>query len=456
MSNALASDLSQAWSRFLEFAKKRGSSAASYENWLAPIRFVEGTEEEVTLEVPNVFVQEYLLNNYSEDLCAFLPVKPTGAPSLKFLVAKEKKEDLPPIPRKTSMPTQEEVSKKNKYVPKLNPSYIFESYIEGPSNQFVKSAAMGVATRPGQSYNPLFIHGGVGLGKTHLLHSIGHYIYKNHPRLNVQCITTEAFINDLVESLRNKSIEQWKQFYRSNLDVLLVDDIQFLQDRPNFEEEFCNTFENMIHQNKQVIIASDKPPSQLKLSERVIARMEWGLVASVSIPELETRVAIIQAKAEQKGIKISNDVAFFMAECLFSNVRQLEGAINRLSAQCRLLGIEITQEVVELTLAEMLQHAPKHKISVEDILKSVAAIFQVKVSDLKGTSRTKEVALPRQVAMYLAKELIITESLATLGNYFGKTHSTILHAHKNISKQIPVNETLSRQVEMIKRQVMHK
>jgi chromosomal replication initiator protein len=451
MSHALASDLSQAWSRFLEFAKKRGSSATSFENWLAPIRFLEGSENEVTLEVPNVFVQEYLLNNYSEDLCAFLPVKGPGIPSLKFVVAKPIKE--PSTTPKT--PPIQEITH-NRHIPKLSPTYTFDTYIEGPSNQFVKSAAMGVAQRPGQSYNPLFIHGGVGLGKTHLLHSIGHYLSKNHPRLNIQCITTEAFINDLVENLRNKSLAKWKQFYRNTIDVLLVDDIQFLQDRPNFEEEFCNTFETMIHQNKQVVVASDKPPSQLKLSERVTARMEWGLVASVGIPELETRVAIIQAKSEQKGIKISNDVAFFMAECIFSNVRQLEGAINRLSAQCRLLGMEITQEVVEMTLAEMLQYAPRHKINVEDILKAAAAIFQVKISDLKGTSRTKEITLPRQVSMYLAKELITTDSLTTLGNYFGKTHSTILHAHKCIAKQIPVNETLSRQVEMIKRQVIHK
>ena len=196
---------------------------------------------------------------------------------------------------------------------------------------------MGVATRPGQSYNPLFIHGGVGLGKTHILHSIGHHISENNKKLRVQCITTEAFINDLVDSLRNKSVDRMKRFYRSDVDVLLVDDIQFLQNRLNFEEEFCNTFETLINQNKQIVITSDKPPSQLKLSERMIARMEWGLVAHVGVPELETRVAIFQHKAEQKGLNIPNKVAFFIAEHIYNNVRQLEGAINRLSAHCRLI-----------------------------------------------------------------------------------------------------------------------
>ena len=241
---------------------------------------------------------------------------------------------------------------------------------------------MGVASRPSKSYNPLFIHGGVGLGKTHLLHAIGHYIREHHKKLRIHCITTEGFINDLVDNLRNKSIDRMKRFYRS-LDVLLVDDIQFLQSRLNFEEEFCNTFESLINQSKQIVITSDKPPGQLKLSERMIARMEWGLVANIGIPDLETRVAILQHKAEQKGFRVPQKVAFFIAEHIFNNVRQLEGAINRLGAYCRLMGLDITEETVEKTLSELFQYAPHKKISVENILKSVATIFEVRVSDLK-------------------------------------------------------------------------
>jgi len=440
------------WKRFLDYAKQRCSSKASYENWLAPIRCLNATEESITLEVPNVFVQDYLINNYKDDLCAFLPIKEPGEPSIVFVIAEYKSPPVAPIPQDVKKKSPINVNAQ-RYITKLNHNYTFENFIEGPSNQFVKSAAMGVASRPGKSYNPLFIHGGVGLGKTHLLHSIGHYINEHPKNLQVQCITTEAFINDLVESLRNKSLDQWKQFYRKDLDILLVDDIQFLQDRPNFEEEFCNTFESLINQNKQIVITSDKPPSQLKLSERIIARMEWGLVAHVGVPELETRVAIIQTKAEQKGFKIPNNVAFYIAEYIYSNVRQLEGAINRLSAQCRLLNLEITEEVVERTLSEMLQHSPQKKISVEEILKCVATTFQVKISDLKSSSRTKDISFPRKVAMYLAKELVKTESLAMLGAYFGKTHSTLLHAHKDISLQLPKDETLSRQVEMIRRNV---
>lgn len=433
----------EVWSQFLEFAEER-CSATEFENWLAPIKILESTTEDIVLEVPNIFVREYLIDNYKKDLCVFLPTKENGEPAITFVIAEVKKAPL------VQSPTPPQETKDSTFDCKLNTFYVFPNFIEGPSNQFVKSAALGVAARPGKSYNPLFIHGGVGLGKTHLLHAIGHYVKENHKKLRIQCITTEAFINDLVDNLRNKSIDKMKRFYRS-LDVLLVDDIQFLQSRLNFEEEFCNTFESLINQNKQIVITSDKPPGQLKLSERMIARMEWGLVAHVGVPDLETRVAILQHKAEQKGLRLPHKVAFFIAEHIFHNVRQLEGALNRLSAYSRLMGMEVTEEIVEKTLGELLQQPPQKRVSVENILKSVAAIYEVRVSDLKGESRSKDIAFPRQVAMYLAKELI-NESLIKLASSFGgKTHSTLLHAWKKISEQAEKDETLRRQIQMARR-----
>lgn len=436
------------WSEFVEFARSRCTHAA-FENWLAPIQLVSESDSEVVLQVPNVFVQEYLLENYGEDLRAFVPVDQSGKAAIRFVVqAPSKKATVIEVPSKNVLETP---LVEPLYALKLNPHYTFENFIEGASNQFVKSAAFGVAQRPGRSYNPLFIHGGVGLGKTHLLHAIGYHAQKHHKRLKVHCITTEAFINDLVDSLKNKSVDKMKKFYRS-LDVLLVDDIQFLQNRLNFEEEFCNTFEALINQSKQIVITSDKSPAQLKLSDRMIARMEWGLVAQVGVPDLETRVAILQHKAELKGLKLSQSVAFFIAEHIYSNVRQLEGAINRLSAQSRLLNAEINEEMVEKTLKEMIKQPLNRKVSVEHILKAVAAVFQVRVSDLKGTARNKEVALPRQVAMFLAKEMV-HEPLMILGASFGKTHSTLLHACKNIEKKLASDETLLRQVEMVRRHI---
>lgn len=446
----LATDTLDAWTQFLKFVKGK-CSATAYDNWLAPIEVASCDDASICLEIPNIFLKEYLLSNYKKDLCAFLPVNVDGEPAIEFVIKAPIKAPIAPVSAPVS-PVIQEAKAPTPFEVTLNQNYRFDTFIEGPTNQFVKSAAIGIAARPGLSYNPLFIHGGVGLGKTHILHSIGHQVLETHKNLRVQCITTEAFINDLVDSLRNKNVDKMKKYYRSDVDVLLVDDIQFLQNRLNFEEEFCNMFEALINQNKQIVITSDKPPAQLKLSERMIARMEWGLVAHVGIPELETRVAIIQHKSQQKGLLIPNDVAFFIAEHIYNNVRQLEGAINRLSAHCRLMGLNITEELVEKALREMLQHAPKQKISVDQILKSVAAVFQVKISDLKGVARTKEVALPRQVAMYLACKFI-KESLQLIAACFGRTHSTLLHACKNIESRVKEDEILRRQISMVERNI---
>lgn len=436
----------ECWTQFLDFIRKQ-CTASEFQNWFAPIQVLELSDHEITLQVPNIFVREYLLDNYRRELASFLPTDETGNPSITFRVAEVKKETIRPAPLNAVFEQFDLESEK--FETRLNPGYTFQNFIEGPSNQFVKSAALGVAARPGKSYNPLFIHGGVGLGKTHLLHAIGHAIKEKHRKLRVQCITTEAFINDLVDNLRNKSIDKMKRFYRS-LDVLIVDDIQFLQNRLNFEEEFCNTFENLINQSKQVIISSDKPPSHLKLSERLIARMEWGLVAGIGAPDFETRVAILQHKAEIKGLRIPDSIAYFIAEHIYDNVRQLEGAINKLSAYCRLMGLDVSREVVEKTLIEMFQVAKHNKITVESILKSVSAMFNVRISDLRGQSRAKEIALPRQVAMYLAKELI-NESLIKLASSFGgKTHSTLLHSWNKIKNQLKQDELLRRQIHMTK------
>jgi chromosomal replication initiator protein len=432
------------WTQFLESLKKR-CSTSEFQNWIDPIKVLECTAELIKLEVPNIFVKEYLLDNYKEVMLLFFPKNSAGELAIEFIISAPKKIDPPPKAAKVETKVETNDRPFN-----FNSQYTFENFIEGPSNQFVKSAAFGVASKPGKSFNPLFIHGGVGLGKTHLLHGIGHFVHQNNKKLTAQYITTEAFINDLVNHLRNKSVDKMKQYYRS-LDVLLVDDIQFLQNRLNFEEEFCNTFESLINQNKQVVITSDKPPGQLKLSERMVARMEWGLVAHIGVPDLETRVAIIQHKATQKNIIIPSNVAFFIADHIFNNVRQLEGAINRLSAYCRLMRVELTEEVAENLLREMFEYKAPTKITVEGILKTVSSVFEVRVGDIKGESRLKNIALARQVAMYLAKELMDESLMKIASSFGGKTHSTLLHAWKKISLQIASDKSLEKQILMVKR-----
>lgn len=440
-------DMQESWTQFLQFAKTKCSNAA-FGNWLAPIRVLPSEDDLISLEIPNIFVQEYLLSNYKRELCSFLPVNNVGEPAIRFIIAPPSKKPATQTPYTPSAAPVKETSPLPEL--KLNTNYRFENFIEGPSNQFVKSAAIGVASRPGQVYNPLFIHGGVGLGKTHILHSIGHYVRENHKKLRIQCITTEAFINDLVDHLRNKSVDKMKRFYRNEIDLLLFDDIQFLENRLNFEEELAHTFEALKNKGAQVVITSDKPPSLLKLSARMIGKMEGGIIAHMDIPDLETRVAILQYKANQKGLDIPHEVAFFIAEHIYNNVRQLEGAVNRLSAHCRLLNLKITEELVSKTLREMLQEAPREKISVEQILRSVATIFAVPLKSLKKPGRTNEIALPRQVAMYLAKEMI-NESLTMLGESFGKKHSTIIHACKTIEKKVVTDEKLRSKIGEVRR-----
>ncbi len=451
----IACETQEVWTQFLEYVKDR-CSATAFGNWLEPIEVVDESDEAITLGVPNIFVQEYLLSNYRKELCMFLPLKEDGSPAVHFLIRTPKKAPaaIPSAPQKQA-PLPSPPS--NFYEVKLNNRYKFSTFIEGATNQFIKSAAIGVADRPGKSYNPLFIHGGVGLGKTHILHSIGHHIAERQKSLKIQLITTEGFINRLVESLKEKTIGEMKRYYRSEVDVLLIDDVQFLQNRLNFEEEFCILLEHFANNGKQVVMTCDKPPAQLKLSERMKARMEWGLVAHMGVPDLETRVAIMKHKSEQKGLDLPTDIAFFMAEHLFNNVRQLEGAVNRLNAHHRLLNTPITREFVINTLGEMFQQSPKNLISASQVLKEVETIFRVPKGDILSKKRTQAVADARQAAMYLAKQLV-NDSVVSIAAYFNKTHSTVLHACNaiekklsDIEKKLDDDETLKRKIDLVKR-----
>lgn len=445
--SSLQTDCTQAWRDFLTFLQKQ-CNRVEYLNWIAPIKLLSLDEKGATLATPNIFVGQYLLDNYKDALVAFFPTDTKGDPLVKFVI-QEKKSHPKRETKKQPLHTHP-----SSFTPKLNPTYKFETFIEGPSNQFIKSAAFGVATKPGKAYNPFFIHGDVGLGKTHLLHAIGDYSQKQGKNFRFQCISTEAFINDIVSHLKSKSIEKMKHFYR-NLDLLLVDDIQFLQNRLNFEEEFCNTFESLINQGKQIVLTSDKPPAKLQLSNRLINRMDWGLVAHMNLPDLETRVAILQDKAEKKKLHLATSLAFYIAENIHHNVRQLEGAINRLNAYCRLMHVEPSQKIIDTTLGEMFQAPPSSSTCIDEIIQSVASMYHIEEKEIRGKKRLKEIAKARQVAMYLAKELLSSkESLQTIADAFGgKTHATLLHSWKKICRDIQVDEPLKRQVSILRQNV---
>ena len=304
---------------------------------------------------------------------------------------------------------------------------------------------------PSNGFNPLVIHGGVGLGKTHLLHAIGHLTLQKHSNIKIKYITTESFVNDLVKSLKQHSMDKAKQTYRS-LDVLLIDDIQFLQKKPHFEEEFCNTLETLIQARKQVVITSDFPPTSLQLSERMVDRMKGGLIAQISSPDLETRMTITKVKAKHKGLLIEESIMQFIAENISQNVRQLEGAINKLLAYQALLNQSVTIELTKQLLNPMF--ADKI-VDVKQIIDCVSKILSVKASDIRGNSRKKRIAEARQIAMFLAKELL-RESLGAIANEFGgKTHSTLIHAWKKITQKRTKDNNLNQCIECLFKELQH-
>ncbi|MEC8306496.1 MAG: chromosomal replication initiator protein DnaA, partial [Chlamydiota bacterium] len=417
------------WQQFTEDLKGI-CSPLEYSNWIAPITYLSSENGYLSLSVPNLFVKEYVLEHYAKEFNAFIQ---DIDPHLQyaFVVQADCPDPVVPPPKPKKQPLSPHA---------FNSCYTFDNFIEGPSNQFIKAAALGVAANPSSFYNPLFIHGGVGLGKTHLLHAIGQTLMRDNPSLRLAAITTESFINDLVSHLKNKKVDQLKGFYR-NLDVFLVDDIQFLQNRLSFEDEFCHMFESLMHQKKQIVLVSDLPPAQLSLSQRLIARMECGLVAHVSSPDLETRAAILPEKAAKKQLPLSQEVIFYIAEKIEENIRQLEGAINRISAHCQLIQANPTLPFVQNVLKDIIPTKAPPSLSLESILRAVAFEFNLSPTDLLKSGRKH--AKPRQIAIYLAKKYLNT-TLTELGKAFSKSHTTILHAYKAIDTDPSQGATIDR------------
>ncbi len=320
-----------------------------------------------------------------------------------------------------------------KHKSNINPTYQFENFVEGKSNQLARAAATQVANNPGGSYNPLFIYGGTGLGKTHLLHAVGNGIIANRPDAKIVYMHSERFVQDMVKALQNNAIEDFKRFYRS-VDALLIDDIQFFANKERSQEEFFHTFNALLEGNQQIILTSDRYPKEIDgVEDRLKSRFGWGLTIAIEPPELETRVAILMRKAAENRIHLPNEVAFFVAKRLRSNVRELEGALNRVIANANFTGRPITIDFVREALRDLLALQEK-LVTVDNIQKTVADYYKIKVSDILSKRRSRSVARPRQVAMALAKELT-NHSLPELGNAFGgRDHTTVLHACRKIEQ----------------------
>ena len=325
---------------------------------------------------------------------------------------------------------------KNLYVPNLNPKYTFDTFVVGSNNKFAHAASLAVAESPGEIYNPLFLYGGVGLGKTHLMHSIAHFILQKNPSSRILYVTSEEFTNEVIEAIRNSNntaMTKFREKYR-NIDVLLIDDVQFIIGKESTQEEFFHTFNALLEGNQQIILTSDRYPKEINgVEDRLKSRFGWGLTVAIEPPELETRVAILMKKADENDIRLPGEVAFFIAKRLRSNVRELEGALNRVIANANFTGRAITIDFVREALRDLLALQEK-LVTIDNIQKTVAEYYKIKVADLLSKRRSRSVARPRQMAMALAKELT-NHSLPEIGDAFGgRDHTTVLHACRKIEQ----------------------
>ncbi len=406
----------------------------SFDIWLKPLHLLNMTENSIDLEVPNKFFKEWLSENYQSLIRDVLYQITKNQYAVHFHLKEraEEKEVKTKGREKSSAP---QISKQTIKEDGLNRTYTFEAFVVGSCNQFAHAAALAVANLPAKNYNPLFIYGGVGLGKTHLLNAIGNHIVQNDITANVCYISSEKFTNELINSLRYEKMTDFRNKYR-NKDVLLVDDIQFLGGKERTQEEFFHTFNALYDSHKQIVITSDKLPKEIPgLEERLRSRISWGLIADIQPPDMETKVAILCKKAEMYNIALGNDVGLFLASRLGSNIRELEGALTRLRAFASLTGSDITIAMAKETLEDILTDRQK-AISIDEIQKMVANHFNIKVSDLKSSRKLKIYALPRQICMYLCRTLT-KSSFPEIGTKFGgKDHSTVIHAFRHIEKKI--------------------
>ena len=441
-------------------------SPANYETWLRDTQLVDVDEQRFRIAVPNGFAKDWLETRYrsliSQTLARIVgysvqvefvvgPAPTDGTPP----VAADATDDAPPAATPSRLNGQEVRVEATRIggeggATNLNPRYTFANFIVGSANRLGHAASLSVAERPGHAYNPLFLYGGVGLGKTHLMHAIGNQVIARFPRKRVVYATSEKFTNEFITSIQQGKIDEFRSRYR-RIDLLLIDDIQFIADKERTQEEFFHTF-NAIHEDgKQIVLSSDRPPKAiLTLEERLRSRFEWGLIADLTAPDLETRIAILRAKAEEGAVPITSDVVEFIARKVVSNVRELEGALNRIVAFSSMGATPISIELAQAVLSNVLYNPKKRQVTPERIAKAVSDYYSVPMEALQGQKRDKAIVMPRQIAMFLMREETDVSLLrigAELGN---RDHSTVLHACDKITREIANNDELRREIAAVR------
>ena len=401
----------------------------SYYTWFRPTSFVTDREDAICVRVPNALFRDWLTKHYAAVIDEALTEVHRPGAAVSFMT--DESVPAPVVPAQIPVEPTPDEDAADAEVGILGPRYSFDTFIVGPSNQFAHAACRAVAEAPSRSYNPLFIYGGVGLGKTHLMHAIGHYVVTHLKNLKLTYISSERFMNEMVNAIRYDRILDFRERYRS-VDVLLVDDVQFLAGKEGTQTEFFHTFNALYDSQKQIVISSDCPPHEIpQLEERLRSRFEWGLIADIQSPDLETKTAILKRKAETEGVFLPDNVAIYIAGKIKSNIRELEGSLIRLIAYASLTRSEITLPLAQDVLRNVLQNDDR-AITIEGVQKAVADHYSLKVAELKSKNNAKSVALPRQIAMYLCKALT-NASLPEIGKSFGgKHHSTVIHSIRKV------------------------
>jgi len=426
------------WQQALSIIQTRVSKP-SFDTWFKETNMRFLSDRLVLITTPQPFAVEWLESRYTRYIrealeeCLGYPI------DVKFALEEQKAAEPqaePPVVRRPVVVHEESAGSM------LNPKYKFETFVIGANNRFAHAASLAVAEAPAKAYNPLFIYGGVGLGKTHLMHAIGHYILEHNPGMRVLYISSEKFTNEFINAIRDNRGESFRNKYR-NIDVLLIDDIQFLAGKEQTQEEFFHTFNALHEERKQIVISSDRPPKEIPtLEERLRSRFEWGLITDIQPPDLETRIAILRKKAKAENLDIPNEAMVYIANMIDTNIRELEGALIRVVAYSSLTNQDITTHLAAEALKDIISSNRPKMITIQDIQAKVGEYFGLRIEDFKARKRTKAVAFPRQVAMYLARELT-DHSLPKIGDAFGgRDHTTVIHAHDKISKQLETDREL--------------
>ena len=443
------------WEKVLSMIEE-DVAATSFNTFFKDTQLENLTPEEAIIVTDDEFVANWLGQKYTEVVQNVLyqalevDVKPTFYSEDQYEKLKANEGPASPTPQKETAHSVDEASIGKE---QFNDHNTFETFVIGPGNRFPHAASLAVAEAPAEAYNPLFIYGGVGLGKTHLMQAIGHNVLETNPEMKVLYTSSEKFTNEFIQSIRQNESDKFREKYR-NIDILLIDDIQFIQNKEQTQEEFFHTFNELHQANKQIVISSDRPPKEIsKLEDRLRSRFEWGLIVDITPPDYETRMAILQKKTEEENLDIPTEALTYIANQIQTNIRELEGALNRVNAFSKLQNEPITTELTATALKDLISTPKTKKITIQDIQKVVGDYYSVRIEDFSAKKRTKSIAYPRQIAMYLSRELT-DFSLPKIGEEFGgRDHTTVIHAHDKIAKDMQDDPTFKHEVENLEKEV---